>query len=85
MSNSYVKYGLFFLGGVALGAIGAVAVSRGKLDVRPFATSLLSRGMDVRDALAAKAEALREDVEDMAAEARAQQEERKAAAGGAKA
>ena len=85
MSNSYVKYGLFFLGGVALGAIGAVAVSRGKLDVRPFATSLLSRGMDVRDALAAKAEALREDVEDMAAEARAQQEERKAAAGGTKA
>jgi hypothetical protein len=76
--NSYVKYGLFFLGGVALGAIGAVAVSRGKLDVKPFATKVLSHGMDIKDALVAKAEALREDVEDIAAEARAQQEERKA-------
>ena len=76
--NSYVKYGLFFLGGVALGAIGAVAVSRGKLDVKPFATKVLSHGMDIKDALVAKAEALREDLEDIAAEARAQQEERKA-------
>ena len=83
--NSYVKYGLFFLGGVALGAIGAVAVSRGKLDVKPFATNLLSRGMDVKDALVAKAEALREDMEDMAAEARVQQEERKSAAADAQA
>ncbi|MBP3730102.1 MAG: hypothetical protein J6I40_01355 [Mailhella sp.] len=77
--NAYVKYGLFFLGGVALGAIGAVAVSRGKLDVKPFATKVLSHGMDIKDALVAKAEQLREDVEDMAAEARAAQEERKAA------
>ncbi len=77
--NSYAKCGLFFLGGVALGAIGAVAVSRGKLDVKPFATKVLSHGMDIKDALVARAEALLEDMEDMAAEARAQQEERKAA------
>ncbi len=77
--NSYLKYGLFFLGGFAAGAIGAVAVSRGKLDVRPFATKVLSHGMDIKDALIAKAEVLREDMEDMAAEARAQQEERKTA------
>ena len=77
--NDYLKYGLFFLGGVAVGAIGAVAVSRGKLDVKPFATNVLSHGMDIKDALLARAEALREDVEDMAAEARAQQEERKVA------
>ena len=36
--NENLKYGLFFLGGVALGAVGAVAVSRGKLDLKPFAT-----------------------------------------------
>ena len=47
--NQNVKYGLFFLGGVALGALGAVAVTRGKLDVKPLATSLLSSGMDLRE------------------------------------
>ena len=77
--NEYLKYGLYFLGGVAVGAIGAVAVSRGKLDVKPFATKVLSHGMDIKDVLVAKAEALREDMEDMAAEARAQQEDRKVA------
>ena len=33
----------------------AVAVSRGKLDIKPFATELMSRGLDVKDALLAKA------------------------------
>ena len=31
--NQNVKYGLFFLGGLAVGALGAMAVSRGKLSV----------------------------------------------------
>jgi hypothetical protein len=76
--NNYMKYGLIFLGGVAVGAVGAVAVSRGKLDIKPFAAELLSRGMDVRDAVMAKADAVREDVEDMVAEARAAADQRKA-------
>ena len=46
--NENMKYGLFFLGGLALGAIGAVAVSKGKLDLKPVAADLLSRGMDVK-------------------------------------
>ena len=66
---------------VALGAVGAVAVSRGKLDLRPFATELMSRGLDARDALMARAEAVRENVEDMVAEAHAVSEQRKAEAG----
>ena len=78
--NDNFKYGLFFLGGVALGAIGAVAVSRGKLDIKPFATELVSRGLDVRDALLEKAETVRENVEDMVAEAQAASEARKARA-----
>ena len=41
--NETTKYGLFFLGGVVLGALGAVAVTRGKLDVKPLATDLLRR------------------------------------------
>lgn len=77
--NETFKYALFFLGGVALGAIGAAAVSRGKLDVKPFAADLLSRGMDVKDALTRKMAAVKEDMEDLAAEARAAQEQRKGA------
>ena len=75
--NENFKYGLFFLGGVALGAIGAVAVSRGKLDLKPFATELESRGLDAKDALMAKAEPMRENMEDLVAEAEAASEKRR--------
>ncbi len=77
--NENMKYGLFFLGGLALGAIGAVAASRGKLDVKPLAADLLSRGMDVRDAVLAKVETVKENVDDMVAEAREASEKRKEA------
>lgn len=77
--NYGFKFGLVFLGGIALGALGAVAVSRGKLDFKPLATDLLSRGMDVRDVLMSKVEAVKEDVEDLTAEARLASEKRKAA------
>ncbi|WP_297217050.1 DUF6110 family protein [uncultured Desulfovibrio sp.] len=73
-----MKYGLVFLGGLVLGAIGATAVSRGKVDLKPLATDLISRGMDVKDALLQKVESVREDVQDLAAEARARSDERKA-------
>ena len=76
--NENIKYGLFFLGGVALGAMGAVAVSRGKLDIKPFATELVSRGLDIKDNLMAKAETVRENMEDLVAEAHAASEQRKA-------
>ena len=77
--NNALKYGLIFLGGVALGAIGAAAVSRGKLDLKPVAADLISRGMDMKDALMSKVEAVKEDMEDLAAEARHASEKRKAA------
>lgn len=75
--NENMKYGLFFLGGVALGVVGAVAVSKGKLDIKPFAAELLSRGMDMKDAVLAKVDSVKEDVEDMVAEARAVADERR--------
>ena len=75
--NENLKYGLFFLGGVALGAVGAVAVSRGRLDLKPFATELISRGMDMKDAVLARVDGVKEDVEDMVAEARPAAYERK--------
>lgn len=76
--NEGMKCGLWFLGGVTLGVLGAVAVSRGKLDLKPLATDLLSRGMDVKDALLSKVESIKEDVEDLTAEARLAAEKRKA-------
>lgn len=77
--NENLKYGLFFLGGVALGALGAVAVSKGKLDIKPLATDLLSRGMDVKDAMMAKVETVKENMDDMVAEARNVAEQRREA------
>ena len=77
--NSGIKFGLFFLGGIALGALGAVALSKGKLNLKPVAADLISRGMDVKDALMSKVEAVKEDMEDLAAEARQASAQRKAA------
>ena len=77
--NSGIKFGLFFLGGIALGALGAVALSKGKLNLKPVAADLISRGMDVKDARMSKVEAVKEDMEDLAAEARQASEKRKAA------
>lgn len=75
--NEGMKYGLFFLGGIALGALGAVAVSKGKLDLKPLAADLLSRGMDVKDAMLSKVEAAKENMEDLVAEAKYAAEQRK--------
>ena len=82
--NENMKYGLFFLGGLALGAIGAVAVSKGKLDLKPMAADLLSRGMDVKDAVLAKVETVKENMDDMVAEARHAAEQRREAKRGGK-
>ncbi|WP_296305150.1 hypothetical protein [uncultured Desulfovibrio sp.] len=77
--NSVLKYGLVFLGGLVVGALGTAAVRRGSLDLKPLATDLISRGMDVKDALMSKVEAVREDMQDLAAEARAKADDRKSA------
>lgn len=77
--NSVFKYGLVFLGGLVVGALGASAARRGSLNIKPLATDLISRGLDVKDALLSRMEAVREDMQDLAAEARAKAEERKAA------
>ena len=78
--NNGLKYGLFFLSGLALGVVGTVAAARGKLDLKPLATDLVSRGMDMKDAIMSKVEAVREDMEDLAAEARQAADKRKAEA-----
>ncbi len=80
MDNDYVKFGLFFLGGVALGALGAVAVTKGDVKIKPLVADALSRGLEIKDALLAKVETVKEDVDDMVAEARQAAEDRKVAA-----
>ena len=74
-----VRYYKGMVTGLALGALGTVAVSRGKLDLKPVAADLISRGIDVKDALMSKVEAVKEDMEDLTAEARQASEKRKAA------
>lgn len=77
--NDATKYGLVFLGGLVLGALGAVAVTRGKLDLKPMASDLLSGGMELKDKLMAGVEGVKEDIEDVVAEAQIKAEQRKQA------
>lgn len=64
------------VGGMVLGAFGASAIGRGKF--RPCATKLLSYGYDAKDCIVNQCELLKENIEDMAAEAKEQAEDRKA-------
>ncbi len=75
--NENMKYALFLLGGIAVGALGAVAVSKGKLNLKPLATDLISRGLDVKDAVLSKVETAKENMDDLVAEARFASEQRK--------
>nr|WP_304626866.1 hypothetical protein [uncultured Parasutterella sp.] len=58
-----------------LGAFGASLIQRGSL--RPHTTKILSYGYDIKDMLVEKAESIKEDCEDLAAEAKEQYEDRK--------
>lgn len=64
------------LGGIVIGAVGATTIRRGKL--KPCMTKLMSYGYDVKDCIVEECENLKENVEDMAAEAKEQAEIRKA-------
>ena len=75
--NENMKYALFLLGGIAVGALGAGAVSKGKLNLKPLATDLISRGLDVKDAVLSKVETAKENMDDLVAEARFASEQRK--------
>lgn len=77
--NEGMKCGLFFLGGLLVGSLGAMAISRGRLDLRPLATDLISKGLDAKDAMMARVETVRENMEDLVAEARHASEQRKEA------
>ncbi len=66
--NDTLKYALFFTGGIALGLLGAAAVN--KEGLRPLATDLLSRGIDMKETMLRKMEIIKEGAEDLLAEAK---------------
>ncbi|MFU0842351.1 MAG: YtxH domain-containing protein [Burkholderia sp.] len=74
------KYGLFFLGGLAVGALGAVAITRGRPQLRPLATDLVAAGIDAKEKAMGAVESAKEDLADVIAEAQVKREEKRAAA-----
>ena len=78
--NETTKYGLIFLGGVVVGALGACAISRGKLNIKPLAADLVSGGLELREKALAAVEGVKEDLADVVAEAKVKAQERREAA-----
>ncbi|HIW00442.1 MAG TPA: hypothetical protein H9894_04560 [Candidatus Desulfovibrio intestinipullorum] len=75
--NTGLKYALFFVGGIAAGVLGTMALQRGAINLKPVAAGIISRGMDVKDAIAGAVEKVKEDAQDLYAEAKAEQAQRK--------
>ena len=67
--NQTTKYGLIFAGGLILGALGAVALAKGKKagGIKPLASSLLSAGLDVKDKVMTGIDGVREELADVVA------------------
>lgn len=76
-NGNFWKYGLALGAGVLLGAAGAVLLSRGTIDLKKTAATLLSHGMDLKDKASEFVETAKENMEDLAAEAKNEQEKRK--------
>lgn len=67
--GDYHRGGVYVLGGVLLGVIGSVLIGQQKGRLRPAATTLLSKGLDMKDQAAAAFEVAKEQTEDLFAEA----------------
>lgn len=62
-----------FLGGTIAGAAGLAYLNRNRLDfgyLKPIATDYMAKGLNLKDQMMRKMSAVKEDFEDMAAEAR---------------
>ncbi len=67
--NNWMKWALLFTGGVAVGALGAVALSKGKINLRPLARDIVAGGIDLKEKAAEVMEVAKEHFEDIVAEA----------------
>ena len=63
--NNGLKYALIFPGGALFGGLAQAALRRNNINLKPMAADLLSRGMDVKDAVLAKVEAVKENHADI--------------------
>lgn len=77
-THIFCKGGLALGAGVLLGVIGAVLLSRANIDLKKKAASLLSHGMDIKDKASGLIATAKDNVEDIATEARNEQKKRKA-------
>lgn len=71
--SSGVKMFLWFAAGAAAGAAGITYLNRNKMDfsyMKPMCTNLLSKGINLKDTVVSKVSEMKEDFDDMAAEAR---------------
>ena len=76
------KYGLAAGVGVVAGIFVAVLFSRGPVNLKKPCAALLSRGLDLKDRAAAAVETAKENIDDIAAEAKRDQARRKGQAQG---
>jgi hypothetical protein len=67
--NVWIKWGLVFAGGMAVGALAAVAVSKGKINLKPLARDIVAGGIELKEQAAAIVESAKEHFEDIVAEA----------------
>lgn len=70
LNGNWWKYGLAVGGGVALGAVGAMLLSRNNIDLKKAAATVLSHGMTLKDKASTIVETAKENMDDLAAEAR---------------
>lgn len=66
---------------MALGAAGALLLSKNSAEVKKFMANLVSHGMDMKDKASSYMETAKENMEDIAAEARHSSEQRKGSGG----
>jgi hypothetical protein len=74
--NGSLKNGLFLVAGVAIGALGAMALIKGKFSIRPAVTDLLSHGMDLKEKTTSVLERAKENIENLVTEAKQAKEAR---------
>ncbi len=77
-NSNYWKLGLVLGAGIVVGAVGAVLLSGGKVELKKTAANLLSHGIDLKDKAATLVDTAKENLEDISAEAKHNSETRKA-------
>lgn len=82
-THIFWKGGLALGAGVLLGVVGAVLLSRSNIDLKKNAATLLSHGMDLKDKARGLVATAKNNMEDLATEARNKQKERKTKTSGA--